>query len=279
MKVSSIVMIFTLAIVQDSVAQENEKRKVTRVLTDLGQFSVRVGMSGVKPLKQDSVSGATRLSYEGGVSYGIGKRLNIDVDFSTASFDPHFDFDDYVAPFRNKEFITVNKKRTHAQKTNIALGLAYNIPVAVRSSVNLSFHSGVSITRYPDFTVIQTNDNGTTSTVAKYSAPVTMTPGTVMLRPAVGFNHKINRKTGFYVTARYQTDLNSKGFETTYKDLSNVDFTLPDREVQYQIERAPVITTNTSGIKKMISFGAGVTIHFGGKIRGGIEDKGTDVGM
>ena len=88
-----------------------------------------------------------------------------------------------------------------------------------------------------------------------------------MYQPGVSVDYYLTDRINVFISGKYVGQPRSDEFSYSYKDISKVDFNRTEKEVQTQIDQAPALTSYTSGVRKIASVGAGVSISFGGKTK------------
>jgi hypothetical protein len=234
-----------------------------RIVKDI-KFKVKG--EATAPMKQDSVDAVFRPGFSIGISYGFTENIRIDAEFSHGKFSPHFDPLEYAEPFIDRGFATIDDNGTRFRKNNVLLGLTYNYYLNPRVAVGVSFRSGLSFNKYPDFVITQ-NYNGSTTEIAKYSAPANISATYFIFQPGLSLDYFITDRINVFMSGKYLHQPNSEEFSYRYKDLSRVDYNRTAKEIQDQIDQASMVTAYTSGVRRAVSVGAGISLSFGGRTK------------
>jgi|GEM_PF-2136783 len=188
----------------------------------------------------------------------------VGLDAGLFSSKPNFDFDSYVAPFRNLDFAAITNNRKNWSSAYILAGPQYSIgrhtPFQNKISATVSLKGGITTNNAPDFLAANKN---TDAVIASYTTPADYKKTAFTIKPGIAVGYVLSESIGITVNAQYLMQVGTKEFATGYGDLSNVKYDLNPQEVQLQMASAPVIKTNTKGPDKYFSAGIGLSYSFG----------------
>jgi len=150
---------------------------------DNGMISVSLNGNGGTSFST-GVSNAISFNPNVGIEIGWGN-FGLGIDASTFNTKSNFDFDAYVAPLRDLDFLTVTGSGSNWRSTSFTIGPSYTIPLGLSNQIpgigivvkhnypkatfTLSVKGGITMNETPDnFSVM---NNVTRKEIAAYSAP------------------------------------------------------------------------------------------------------------
>ncbi len=228
------------------------------------------------------VSGDLRIIPNIGVQFKIGN-LGLGLDAGMFSSSPDFNYDTYYQQIDSLGFIyehsndkwksryitlgpqytlhfSPKPKSTGARSFSTALSSGSAGSAGMDLTFSLKF--GVTKNKPPDISIYDSVAPFTI--IASYQAPDGYKQNAFSIKPAVAFIYWFNDRFGANVSMQYMIVTGQDEFTTGYRDLSHINWDLQQREIRYQVMKAPVTaSTTTSGPGNMFSIGAGVNVKFG----------------
>lgn len=258
-----------------------EKKKNNLIL----QLSANEGATAT-----EGVTKELRIIPNGSLQF-MHKNFGIGIDAGTFKSRPDFSFSNYAKQFEGLDGLDFNKTVDYWKSTYFSVGPQYsfNLKVPGKGSsgaasffalptptdksvtITLSLKGGLTRNNSPEITFKDSLVPGTAPKsiiVASYKAPDSVNTNGYNIKPGIAITYWFNKYFGATVNAQYMIAGGQDEFVTGYRDLKDVNFALQQKEVWYQISRAPFVTTTTKGPGNMLSLGAGVSVKLGvGKSR------------
>jgi hypothetical protein len=228
------------------------------------------------------VSDNLRIIPNAGIQFNMGN-LGIGFDAGMFKSGTDFNYDTYYSQIDSLGFIyenTPDKWKTSfftigpqytlhfspAPKATGARSYRANpgSPGTEKGGMDLTFSLkfGVSKNRPPDISIFDSAAPHTL--IASYQAPEDYKENAFSIKPGIAFTYWFNDRFGANANMQYMVVTGQDEFETGYRDLSKVNWSLDKREIRYQVMKAPLAaTTTTSGPGNMFTLGAGVNVKFG----------------
>ncbi len=230
------------------------------------------------------ISGDLRIIPNAGVQV-IWNNFGMGLDAGMFSSSPDFSFSNYYKQFDSHGFAVFKSTRDKWKSSYFSIGPQYTLHLAAGGGtsaaqslngsaikggatqkeldITFSLKAGISINKSPDIRIY--DSTAPYKVIASYTAPDTYKKNVMNIKPGLSLTYWFNDHFGANVNAQYLIVTGQNEFETGYRDVSKVDFTLNQKEVQYLVLRSPVITTTTKGPGHMFSMGAGITVKLGRK--------------
>ena len=209
--------------------------------------------------------------------------LGIGLDAGMFSSSPDFNFDTYYRQIDSLGFIydhandkwrsrylTLGPQYTlhFSPKPKSSGARSYSPSSGTGSSgspgmdLTFSLNFGVTKNKAPEISIY---DSAAPHTIiASNKAPDGYKENAFSIKPGIAFTYWFNERIGANVSAQYMIVTGQEKFTTGYRDLSHINWDLQQREIRYQVMKAPVTaSTTTSGPGNMFSIGAGVNVKFG----------------
>lgn len=233
----------------------------------------------------EGISKELRLIPNGSLQY-MYKNFGLGIDAGMFKSIPDFNFANYAKNFEGLGGLDFNKSIDYWKSSYFSIGPQYTFNLKVPGSgstgaaslfeassandktvsITLSLRGGLNKNNSPSITFQDSLVPGTAPkniVVASYKAPDSIKTNGYNIKPGIAITYWFNKYFGANVTAQYMIVGGQQEFKTAYRDLKDVNFSYQQKEVWYQISRAPWITTTTKGPGNLFSIGAGVSVKLG----------------